>query len=68
MYYLTISGDSLENNGNYKSTINIRSVNTGWSWVNYAEINEIEKKRIEDRFFKEVILKVENQIKTKASS
>lgn len=69
MYYVTIDSSSI--NGPRKATMFIRSVNMGYRWFNYADMDDKEKKRIEERFDNEIVLKLNkytHQIATKESN
>jgi hypothetical protein len=64
MYYVTISEDPVD--VNTTSIINVRAVNGGWSWNNYADIKETEKLRVEQRFYREIVLNIQKVTKINA--
>jgi hypothetical protein len=66
MYYVTIVTDPA-NSTELKTTIAIRSVNMGDRWFNHDEVNEKERERIEARFEKEIVSKLEAQLHTRAT-
>ena len=69
MYYVTFLGDS---NNIYKSgftSLAIRAINNGRGhWTLEDEITSSEKSRIQSRFDKEIIAKIEDYIDSKAIS
>jgi len=67
MYYVTFKGDSAMLADPSKTTIAIRLINrSGPKWFKYVELDTIERKRIEERFDKEIILRLEGYPKTKS--
>ncbi|MES2827309.1 MAG: hypothetical protein V4687_04120 [Bacteroidota bacterium] len=61
MYFLTASSDTI--NGVGKTAIFIRAVSNGDTWINFADLSDTERRRMEDRFDKEVIPKIRNFLK-----
>jgi len=65
MYYVTVVTNPA-NSIEPKTTIAIRSVNMGYRWFNYDNVNEMERKRIQERFDKEIISKLEARLHVRA--
>jgi hypothetical protein len=67
MYYVTFIGDDAMLADPSQITISIRLMNSGGSkWFKYIELNMDERKRIQARFDKEIISKLELYTKTNA--
>ena len=66
MYYLTFIGDSIQSNS-YTSVISIRAVCNGSAkWLLVSDFSKKEKERIEKRFDKEIIFKLESYLNIKS--
>jgi len=67
MYYVTFIGDSAMLANPTKTTISIRLVNFGGpKWLKDREVSKSEYLRIEERFDKEIISKLENYMGLKS--
>ena len=69
MYYVSFVGNQKDSEQNCKTaTIVIKSVCDGSEWQNGKNISRFEKTRIEKRFDKEIIAKLEQYTNSKAQS
>jgi hypothetical protein len=59
MYFVSFIGDDSMLADSSKTIISIRSVNNGEKWLRYVDENPAERVRIEKRFDKEIISKLE---------
>ncbi|WP_295671699.1 hypothetical protein [uncultured Mucilaginibacter sp.] len=59
MYYVTMLGDSIDDDIKLKTTIAIRAINTGYRWFKYNELSDEERKRINERFNEEIVPRLE---------
>jgi hypothetical protein len=68
MYYVTFIGDSTALANTMKIRIGIRALNKGnYKWLLDDDLDSKEKERVEKRFDVEIISKLEEYTKTKAS-
>lgn len=70
MYYVSFYGDGNEKTQTDTTSIaiSIRAISKGNpKWLLESDLTEIEKKRISDRFYKDVILKLEDYTKSKVT-